>query len=181
MKNQKGIAPIIILVILFAVAAGGILVWQFWPTEEPIVIPSPVPDSSPSSASAPAPIIDPAFQILEHLKAGTQLPFSEIKATTFSWQQRIKEDPLEIETLTISGYKADLTNGSIEMERDRVKVENFLKDENFVIDTYNVADGMQGSIMGFKKNDLVCMFETINQIDQEDQIKMEINCGILGN
>jgi len=189
MKNQKGITPIIVLIILVVIAAGGILVWQFWPTEELVVtpsltpdsFPSPAPNSSPAPAPAPTPITEPEFQILEHLKTDTQLPFSEIRATTFNWRQRIKEDSWETEALIISGYKIDFIDGSIAMEKEDGKVHYFLRDNNFVVADYNTADGGEynASIMGYQRSSLVCIIDIRDQENQEDQRKMEVKCGLL--
>jgi len=129
-------------------------------------------------------IQEKAFEYLSKVKNDTNLSFSGIGNTSFTWNFLTSEskgdgNPLEKE---IQGKEINLENTESKVAEE---IENYFQKENFKIDSFNLADGTIISKQGYKKDNLVCIITRSlvdsNQGDNINNINIKIECSDITN
>jgi hypothetical protein len=67
---------------------------------------------------------------------------------------------------------------NITMEQEN-EIEDFFRENDFVMDLYNVADGPTGGIVGYRKNKMYCVIDKQYELDSESyvtDISVEVDC-----
>ncbi|XOB46418.1 MAG: hypothetical protein ACKKMV_03140 [Candidatus Nealsonbacteria bacterium] len=93
---------------------------------------------------------DEVSVLLEDLEQETGIDFSEIQPVEFKWV--VKVDP-KVEEVDISGKGFEANRISSEQYDS---IEQFLKDNGFEVDIYNIAAGTISESTGYKKDKAVC-------------------------
>ena len=91
------------------------------------------------------------FSLLEDLKEDTGINFSEVLPAEIKWNVK-KEQGIE-ETI-IKGGGFEVVGLSIEQEG---KIKEFLINKEFEEDLYNIADGTVSGLIGYKKDQTICI------------------------
>lgn len=119
---------------------------------------------------------DSVSVFLQILQEDTGIPFSKISKGTVNWNVVNEEGNIVSIPKDGRGYGIDDIS-----EEDLDKVEDFFQSNNFDLDLYNVADGPEGGIEGYRKNKMYCLLERAYKIGDDDFIKsvdLYINCAI---
>jgi len=113
--------------------------------------------------------------VLNMVKDETGINFSEISDVEFEW---IVSDNGQIVHVPLNGK--GMKNENITTEQGN-KIEDFFKENDFIMDLYNVADGPTGGIVGYRKNKMYCVIEKEYVLDSESyvtNISVEVNCAL---
>ena len=92
-----------------------------------------------------------SVNILKELQRETEIDFSEIQSLEFKWV--VKVDP-KVEEVNIEGKGFEARGIPAEQE---LKVTEFLTNNGFKKDLYNMADGTVAGLTGYKKDQIVCV------------------------
>ena len=94
--------------------------------------------------------LDEILNLLENFEQETGIDFSEIQDVEFKWI--VKVDPtITEETVAGKGFEANRISSE---QYD--SIEQFLEDNGFEVDLYNIADGLFTGLVGYKKDQIVC-------------------------
>ncbi len=126
---------------------------------------------------------DEVLTLLESLEQETGIDFPEIEGLEFKWI--VKVDPkVEEETVVGKGFEAERISSE---QYD--SIEQFLKNNGFEVDLYNIADATFAGLVGYRKEKTICVVsggvtgykEAEGQwIPSEPDIKdVTVNCGKL--
>jgi len=121
--------------------------------------------------------------ILKELEQETGIDFSEIQPLEFKWvvavDPKVKEVDIEGKGFGVRGIPAE----------QELKVTEFLTNNGFKKDLYNMADGTVAGLTGYKKDQIVCVVAAGASGYKEatgqwvppdwDKIDMDIKCGKL--
>lgn len=89
---------------------------------------------------------------LDLLKKETQFDFSRIENSKIDW--RVVDENSDIVIINKEGKEIKAK----ELSRQEVdKLNDFFQDNGFELDIYNVADGPEGSLSGYRKNKMYCL------------------------
>ncbi|MBZ9571921.1 hypothetical protein KJA15_01105 [Patescibacteria group bacterium] len=117
--------------------------------------------------------LDEISNLLENLKQETDIDFSEVQDIEFKWI--VKVDPqIEEETVAGKGFEANRISSE---QYD--SIEQFLKDNGFEVDLYNIADGLFTGLVGYKKDQIVCTVSGGSTPQEPDIKDVTVNCGKL--
>ncbi len=105
---------------------------------------------------------DEIEKLLFNLKSQTELGFSSIKPIVFQWNAINQEE--EVVGKTINGKRIELQDAS---QTDESKVASYFQENGFVIDKYNLADGVTGSLAGYKKERMVCQISSLMRLNEQ--------------
>lgn len=125
---------VLIIVVIIAIIGGGILWWSM------------------EKGKLPAEEIEgEILSLLEGLKKDTGINFPEILPVEIEWNVKKEQ---EIEEMIIRGGGFDVVGLSIEQEE---KIKEFITNKEFKEDIYNIADGTVSGLIGYKKDQTVCV------------------------
>jgi len=117
--------------------------------------------------------LDEISNLLENLEQETGIDFSEIQDVAFKWI--VKVDPtITEETVAGKGFEANRISSE---QYD--SIEQFLKDNGFEVDLYNIADGLFTGLVGYKKDQIVCTVSGGSTPQEPDIKDVTVNCGKL--
>ena len=112
--------------------------------------------------------LDEISAFLEELKTETKLDFSEIETVEFSWRGDAEE------VIQGKGFRENVSADTYE------SINLFFEDQGFQIDGKNMADGVRGSLYGYKKDQTVCTLRTEHKmVEGQWQPNTEVKCGKL--
>ncbi len=119
----------------------------------------------------------PVEELLFNLKQETGLDFSEISLINFQWNAiDQKENIIE---KTVKGKRIELKDVSAV---DKTRVEKYFEENGFVVDRYNLADGVVGSLAGYKRDHLICQISGLMRLNEEglpdgnEIMDLAVNC-----
>ncbi|MFH0906780.1 MAG: hypothetical protein ABIC36_03500 [bacterium] len=122
-------------------------------------------------------IKDDIVVLLESLEKTSSIDFSDIQGIELKWNVE-KEQGIEEISIDGNGFEVNSITGE-----QYQKIEMFFEEQNFDIDLYNVADGIFGSLIGYRKDQIVCVVVGVSQLDEqglpleEDKRDAEVYCG----
>lgn len=100
-----------------------------------------------SSETAPKESADETLNLLNRLQQQTQINFSEIKTTEFSWNSGT--DQIDVSGIGFSAWEIS--------DAQQKLVENFFENRGFETDLYNVYAGTTSGAAGYKRDSVVCL------------------------
>jgi len=117
--------------------------------------------------------LDEISNLLENLEQETGIDFSEIQDVEFKWI--VKVDPtITEETVVGKGFEANRISSE---QYD--SVEQFLKNNGFEVDLYNITDGLFTGLVGYKKDQIVCTVSGGSTPQEPDIKDIKVKCGKL--
>ena len=184
--NKKYLLIILPLFLILIIIAGGVL---FWFSKKPTPSP-PVPSPFPQEPKQPERIEereteteDDIISLLNSLEKETEIDFPDIRGLEIRWIVEVEPEVKE-ESIEGRGFEIKkVSRGQVE------RVKSFFKKRGFEMDIHNIADGTIGSLVGFKRGQLVCIVaegatgykEATGQwIPPEPEKRdMDVGCGLL--
>lgn len=121
--------------------------------------------------------VDEITVLLKEIRNNSELGFAEVKEAEFSWREKNRE-PIIIKGKAIVAEDVEYF---VEQKKDSA-LYSLLKKRGFESSEANVADGVQGSVRGFKKNNTVCRvdyWEPHYNKPQTEPPYVEVACGEL--
>lgn len=143
--SNKSIIIAVILVIVIAIVTGYIIYESM--TDETLVE-------------------DGVSLLLNDLKEKTGLEFSSLKETEFSWM--IEKDK-KISEMSVEGREIEIKGV---LDTDFIGIQNYFNND-FKLSLNNIATGIMMSLIGYKKDDIVCI--VVNRLCLEDSCSITEN------
>ncbi len=165
-KKQKGFSKVLVLIIVLAVIAGGVLAWQYWP--EDLAKEQEQPETNGSSQ-------DDVAVLLEELKQVTQLN-SPVEDVEFFWNLIGEKDAREQMSIQGKGFEL-LDTESLNYS----KINSFFQNNGFENDMENSGDATVKGARGYRKQNVVCIVSSVSLFDNNDMATnksdIKVNCG----
>jgi len=118
---------------------------------------------------------DEISKILNNLKKETGIGFSEIESAEFIWYVEGQDGTVQGKGFEVKGI----------LSNENLMVEQFLENQGFEVDLYNISDGTIVGSVGYKKNQIVCVNIGRSQMDGQGNIldtgDIEVKCGKIDN
>ncbi len=113
----------------------------------------------PEAESAPEGL---AGELLFGLKKNFDWDFSAIRPINFQWNAVDQDE--NVSQRTIAGQGIELAEVSFDQ---REKIDSYFQENGFLVDKYNLADGTAGSLIGYKKDYLICQVSSLLRLDDQ--------------
>lgn len=113
---------------------------------------------------------------LNLIKKETEINFSNPKKTSLNWLVNAEDGNI----IPVAKEAEGMSAKNITFE-EQGKIDRFFTDNGFEIDLYNVADGPEGSISGYRKNKMYCIVRSDYILGQDNDVKTineNINCAL---
>ncbi len=110
------------------------------------------------------------------IEKDTGINLLNIQNSTIDW--RVVDENDNVVVVEKLGKIVEIKNIS---QTESEKINNFFEENGFELDVYNLADGPQGSIKGYRKNKMYCIIKKdykFSGSDATEIIDVTINCAI---
>lgn len=169
-KALFSLLAISIIIVFVVLVIGGIIKYQEWL----IIEETKGPEETPNRV-----VVTEATTLLDNLKKETKIDFLELEPIQFDW-------------MTEGGKEVIVGKGleAVEISREQAeKIYKFFENRGFEVDPYNVSGGTIVGLLGYKKDQIVCIViegaagykEATDQWvpPEPDRSDVEVKCGLL--
>lgn len=108
--------------------------------------------------------------LLEIIEEESQVDFSDIQDSMFTWNMETSDGIMSINRFGKSFKKEDVS------EEEYSRIEQFFSENGFVLDPYNIADGTVVSLRGYTKNKVSCIINKKYESEDFSSQSIEISC-----
>jgi hypothetical protein len=113
---------------------------------------------------------------LELIEKEADIEFSSISDSEIEWI--VIDENNNVVVVKKPSREAFIQEAS---EQNTKKIDTFFEDNGFELDVYNIADGPEGGLRGYRKNKMYCIVKNDYMLNSDNNITnvdVRINCAI---